>query len=178
MTSSSKPNETTFRGVRWRREEDGSVSFFETGSRRWIRWAPGIDSPPLPPRWNLLGVPTRVERPGWRSRWRVIPLVLVLAAVVVAVLQAVLPSGNAVKKEAAASAALLGKCLAQNGSEGGHPKYSTKAVSCTSTKASVRVVKVIPSTPGSPPCPNGTVGVEIPYPGVRYPHIECVSRLR
>ena len=179
MTSSksSQPNETTYRGVRWRREEDGGVSFFESATRRWIRWAPGVDAPPLPPRWTLLGVPTRVERPGWRSRWRLIPIVLVLAAVVIAVLQAVLPSGGAVKKEAAASAALLGKCLTQNGTEGGHAKYSTKAVSCTSPKAAVKVVKVIPSTPGSPPCPTGTIGVEIPYPGVQYPHIECVKPL-
>ncbi len=178
MTGAKDGSETTFRGVKWRREEDGGVSFYDARGRRWIRWAPGVDAPPLPPRWNLLGVPTRVERPGWRSRWRIIPIVLVLAAVVIAVLQATLPSSNAVKNEAKASAALLGKCLSQSGTAEGHPKYSTKTVPCTSTAAKVRVVKVIPSTPGSPLCPAGTIGVEIPYPGVQYPHVECVVPVR
>ncbi len=178
MTASSSSNETTYRGVRWRREEDGGVSFYDGDSRRWVRWAPGVDAPPLPPRWNVLGVPTRVERPGWRSRWRIIPLVLVAAAVLIAVAQALIPPANSVKKEAAASAALLGKCLAQNGTAEGHPKYSTKTVSCSSPKASVRVVKVLPTNPGSPSCPAGTTPVEIPYPGVRYPHVECVAPLR
>ncbi len=178
MTSPKERQETTYRGIRWRREDDGGVSFYDARGRRWVRWAPGVDAPPLPPKWNLLGVPTRVERPGWRSRWRIIPIVLVLAAVVVAVLQSTLPSGNAVKKEAAASAALLGRCLPQSGTAEGHPKYSTKTVACTSPKAKVRVVEVLPSTPGSPLCPAGTTGVEIPYQGVQYPHVECVVPVR
>ena len=178
MSGSNGPEETTYRGVRWRREQDGGISFLDPKGRRWVRWGPGVDAPPLPPRWSLLGVPTRVERPGWRSRWRIIPVALVVVAVIVAVVQATLPSGNNVKKEAAASAALLGRCLPQSGTADGHPKYSTKTVPCDSRSARVRVVQVVPSNPGSPLCPTGTTGVEIPYPGVQYPHIECVVAVR
>lgn len=178
MTAPGGHEETTYRGVRWRRDDDGGISFHDPKGGRWVRWARGVDAPPLPPRWSLLGVPTRVERPAWRSRWRLVPLVLVLSAVVIAVLQATLPSGNSVKEEAAASAALLGKCLPQSGTADGHPKYSTKAVACDSPSARVRVIKIVPSSPGSPLCPSGTTGVEIPYPGVRYPHIECVVPAR
>ncbi|HET9076490.1 MAG TPA: hypothetical protein VFN68_06135 [Acidimicrobiales bacterium] len=178
MSTGSGSKETTHRGVRWRREDDGGVSFLDPRSRRWVRWAPGVDSPPLPPRWNLLGVPTRVERPAWRSRWRIIPIVLVLAAVAIAVLQTSFPPSNAVKNEARASAALLGRCLPQTGTAEGHPKYSTKTVPCDSPQAKVKVVRVVPSTPGSPLCPAGTTPLEIPYPGVSHPHVECVQPLR
>ena len=168
---SDSDQRTTHLGVHWYRDEAGNVSFYDRDGEQWVRWAPGKDAPPLPPRWQLLGVPTRVTRPGWRSRWRLIPIVLIVAAVVVAVLQAVLPSGNNTSKEAKASAALLGKCLAKNSNGGfsGHP------VDCSSPQAAVEVVRVIPSRPGSPPCPDGTTGVELAYPGVRYLHVECVE---
>lgn len=170
--------ETTYRGVRWRREADSSVSFYDAGGSRWVRWVPGVDAPPLPPHWSLLGVPTRVERPGWRSKWRLIPLVLIVAAVLIAVFQSTLfPPNDAVKHEASASAALLGKCLTQTGTAEGHPKYSTKPVPCDSPKAKVKVVEVLATTPGSPTCPPGTTGMEIPYQGVRYLHVECISPL-
>jgi hypothetical protein len=129
-----------------------------------------VDAPPLPAKWHLFGVPTRVTRPGWRSPWRLIPAALILAAVVVAVLQTLLPSSDNTAKEAKASAALLGQCLAKHGGHG----FSAKPVACDSTGAAVKVVKVIPSTPGSPLCPAGTSAVELAYLGVRYPHIECV----
>jgi hypothetical protein len=157
------------RGVHWWRDSQGRVSFYDADGGRWVRWVEGGDAPPLPPRWSLLGVPTRVTRPGWRSPWRLVPLALVVAAVVIAVLQAVLPSPSNTAKEAAAAEALAGKCLPRRGSGfSGHP------VPCTSPSAAVRVVSVLPSTPGSPLCPAGTRGVELAYPGVRYPHIECV----
>jgi hypothetical protein len=103
---------------------------------------------------------------------------LVAIVVVIAVVQALRPAGNQVKKEAAAAAALAQKCLAQHGTEGGHPKYSSKPVSCSSPTAAVEVVQVIPTTPGSPPCPAGTAGVLLPYAGVQYPHILCVRPIR
>ena len=163
-------NQTTHKGVRWQRDDAGNVSFYDQSSGQWVRWAPGVDAPPLPPKWQLLGVPTRVERPGWQSPWRLIPAALIAVAVVVAIFQTLLPSSNNTAKEAKASAALLGKCLAKEGSHG----FSAKPVPCDSPKAAVKVVQVIPSTPGSPLCPAGTTGVELGYPGVRYLHIECV----
>ena len=168
MSDSSR---TTHKGVHWHRDEQGNVSFYDASSAKWVRWRAGGDAPPLPPRWQILGVPTRVARPGWRSPWRIVPAVLIIAAVVIAVLQSVLPSSNNTAKEATASAALLGKCLAKAGSHG----FSADPVPCSSPKASVKVVKVVASNPGSPLCPTGTTGVELPYPGVRYLHIECVA---
>jgi hypothetical protein len=168
---SQEGERTTHRGVHWYRDEKGNVSFYDESGSEWVRWARGKDAPPLPPKWQMLGVPTKVTRPGWRSRWRIVPLVIVVGAVTVAIIQAVSPSGNNAAKEAQASAALLGKCLAKN-SKGG---FSGQPVDCASPHAAVRVVRVIPSTPGSPLCPPGTTAVELAYPGVRYPHIECVE---
>ena len=104
-----------------------------------------------------------------------VPVVITVFVVVIAVVQVIRPSGNQVQKEAKASAALLGKCLAQSGTASGHPKYSSKPVPCGSQRAAVKVIKVQPSSPGSPFCPPGTTGVELPYSGVRYLHIECVQ---
>lgn len=103
---------------------------------------------------------------------------LVVAAVVVAVVQVLRPSGDPVAKEAKAAEAMLGKCLDQHGTVDAHPKYSSSPVPCDSADAAVRVVKVIPSTPGSPLCPPGTIGVELLFNGVQYPHIECVEAVR
>jgi hypothetical protein len=164
---------TTHKGVHWYRDGAGNVSFYDQSGGEWVRWAPGKDAPPLPPRWQLLGVPTRVTRPGWRSPWRLLPAALVVAAVIYAVLQAVLPSPGNAAKEARAAQALLGKCLAGNG----HGGLSASPVPCNSATATVRVVAVVPSTPGSPPCPAGTTPTYLPYPGVRYLHIECAAKL-
>ena len=82
------------------------------------------------------------------------------------------------QREAKASAALLGKCLAQAGTSAGHPTYSASPVACTSPKAAVKVVLVLTSTPGSPLCPTGTQHMELAYAGVKHPHIECVQPIR
>jgi hypothetical protein len=166
--------ETTYRGIRWRHDADGGISFFDPDGGRWIQWHPGADAPPRPPGWTS----ERVARPRRWSRWRVIPLLLVVAAVVLAVVQVLRPSGDQVAKEAKAAEAMLGKCLAQHGTNDGHPKYSSAPVPCDSADAAVRVVKVIPSTPGSPLCPAGTSAVELIFNGVQYPHIECVKAVR
>jgi hypothetical protein len=170
VTAPSKTEETTYRGIRWRRQPGEGVAFYDPDGNRWVDWGPGVDAPPRPPGWG-----DRRARPGYLSHWRLIPLVITIAVVIIAVLQVVGPSSNNVKKEASASAAMLGKCLSQDGTALGHPKYSSIAVSCTSPKASVKVVKVVPSTPGSPLCPAGTTGVELPYAGVQYPHVECLG---
>lgn len=168
---------TTFRGVQWRRDAGGEVSFFDQSSSRWVRWGPGVDAPPLPPRWGLLGVATRVSRPGWRSLWRLIPVVLVLAAVGAAVAQVLVPSASQSAQEAKAAQALLGRCLPRSGTVGGHPSYSAHAVACGSPAAAARVVQVLPTTPGSRRCPRGAVGMVLPFQGVAHPHVLCVQPL-
>jgi hypothetical protein len=172
--------ETTHRGVTWQRDERGRLRFYDADGQRWVSWRPGVDAPPLPPGW---GGPARgpvggVRRPPWRSRWRLIPLALTVLVIAVALAQVLEPSGKQVGKEAAATAALLGKCLAQHGTAEGHPKYSATPVPCRSPTAAVRVTKVVPSTPGSPLCGGGTIGVELPFAGVAHPHILCIQTVQ
>jgi hypothetical protein len=176
----TEPTETTVhRGIRWRRDEGGKVSFYDADGKRWVAWSAKGDNPPLPPGWSMLGVPTRVTRPGWRSRWRLVPIVLIVVAMVIAIIQSTHPSGNPVAKEAAAAQALLGKCLTQKGTANGQPVYSSTAVACDAHDAAVRVVQVLSTGPqASPSCPGGTVGFSLAYTGVRYPHILCTQSVR
>jgi hypothetical protein len=106
-----------------------------------------------------------------------IPVVVLVVALVIAAVQGLRPSASQAHKEAKATAALLHKCLPQTGIAGGRPQYSATPVSCDSTAAAVRVVSVIPSNSGHAICPANTVGVELPYPGVRYPHILCIEKI-
>jgi hypothetical protein len=177
MTGRGADRQATHRGVRWRRDDDGAVSFYDDSSRRWVKWARGVDAPPLPPRWQLLGVPTKVARPGWRSPWRVVPAMLVLVAVVIAIFQSVLPSESETTKQSKAAAALVGRCLARDGTFEGHPKYRASPVACTSGRAAAKVVTVVASTPGSALCPSGTTGMELAYSGVADPKIDCLQPL-
>ena len=169
--------ETTHRGIRWQRDEDGRLRFYDADGQRWVIWAPGVDAPPVPPGWARRRGLTSLPRPGWRSPWRLVPLALIVVVLIIAVVQALRPAGNSVPKEAAAAAALLHKCLPQHGTAGGHPKYSSKPVPCTSPAAAVQVVLVIPTTPGSQLCPADTTGVVLPNSGVQYPHILCVRQV-
>lgn len=177
--SAASVEETTHRGVRWQRHRNGRMRFYDTDGSRWVTWAPGVDAPPRPQGWeDGGGVSGIASRPGWRSRWRLVPVLLTVVVVIIAFVQVLRPSGNQVHKEAAATAALLGTCLAQHGTAEGHPKYAAKPVACTASTASVRVVKVIPSTPGSPLCPAATTPMELPFGGVRYLHILCIQPVR
>ena len=173
MTGVGDGVETTYRGIRWRRDADRGISFFDPDGD------PGSSGArePTPHRDRPAGPPSGSPAPGG-GRWRLIPLLLIVAAVVIAVVQVLRPSGDQVAKEAKAAQAMLGKCLAQHGTIDGHPKYSSSPVPCDSADAAVRVVKVIPSTPGSSLCPSGTTAVELLYNGVQYPHIECVETVR
>ena len=162
--------EITHRGVPWYRDDQGNVSFYNADDGEWVRWAAGRDAPPLPPRWQMLGVPTRVTRPGWRSPWRIIPVVLVVGAVLVALFQVTSPSSGNSGAETRAAEALLGKCLAKSGNH-----FSSNPVPCTSAQAAVRVMSVEASTGSIVTCPAGTTGVELAYPGVTHLHIECVA---
>jgi hypothetical protein len=159
--------ETTHRGVEWRREADGSLHFHDSDRGLWVKWAPGADAPPLPPDW----APKRVARAGWRTKWRLIPVVITVAAVTIAVVQVLKPAGNQSAKETSTAEAMLGKCLHQ------HSGFLSP-VACTSPEATFKVVQVVPTTPGSPQCPRGTTPVQLAvYAGVRYPHKECMQPL-
>ena len=163
------------RGVHWNRDLNGVISFYNTDSKDWVRWERGSDAPPLPPGWSSAGGSGRVARPKWTSPWRIIPMIGAVIVVIVAVWQVTRPSGSQTSKEASATASLLGKCMAQHGSLDGHPRYSTKPVPCDSPDAAVMVVQVLPTTPGSPLCPAGTTGFELPYAGVSHPHVLCLK---
>jgi hypothetical protein len=167
----------TYRGVRWR-QEHGAVGWYNEGKAQWVRWHPGGDSPPVPPRWEAEGLPEpppRVKRAGWRSPYRLVPIVLVVGIVIIGVVQALKPTSDPVAAERVASAKLVGKCLARKGTVKGHPAYGPSPVSCELPVASVKVAKVLPGTPGAPRCPRDTTAVQLVYPGVRYPHVECVT---
>lgn len=167
----SGAEETVHRGIKWQRSPEGSIRFYDPDGERWVDWAPGVDAPPRPPGW----VSSRPARPGWRTPWRLVPLAVTVLVVIIALVQVLRPSSTAVKKEAAASAAMLGKCLSRNGTENGHPRYSPTPVPCSSPASAVKVVQVVPSKPGSPLCPAGTTGYEQLYPGVQYPHVLCLQ---
>ncbi len=176
LTETDPDNNVVFRGVHWHRGQ-GDVMFFDRDAEEWVRWAPGVDAPPLPPRWQMLGVPTKVSRPAWRSPWRLIPTLLVVAAVLYAVYQGVTPSANQSASQAKQAQALVGKCLVANGTFDGHPRYSATPVSCSSAKATAKVVSAIPSYPPGQLCPAGTVGVEIADLNAVHPYVECIRDL-
>jgi hypothetical protein len=95
----------------------------------------------------------------------------VVVAVVIAVVQVLHPAGNQTAKEKSAALAMMGKCLSRHG------EYLS-IVSCTSPNAAFKVVKVVSTAPGSPPCPSGTTAVLLAvYSGVKYPHHECIQPL-
>lgn len=167
----------TYRGVRWRWERDGTVAWYNEGLGRWVRWRPGGDAPPVPPRWADEGLPPpppRLARAKWRSPYRIVPVVLAVAVVGIGAYQALRSSGSAARNEAKATEALLGHCLARTGGTDARPTYGTTAVPCTSKDAAVRVVAVLPGAATPPRCPAGSTPLARPYPGVRYPHVECV----
>jgi hypothetical protein len=149
---------------------------------RWVLWKAGQDAPPRPPEWvtdagEPLGSPLRDKRAraGWASPYRLVPIGLVVLVLVVGVIQATRDKPpSAVSLEKASTAKLLGRCLVADGSADGQARYEATSVPCTSPRASVKVVKVLPGSPGSPACPAGTTTVRIAYPGVTFPHRECV----
>ncbi|MCU4184419.1 hypothetical protein K6U06_08600 [Acidiferrimicrobium sp. IK] len=169
-------NDVVHRGVRWQRASSGALRWWHAEEGRWVRYTRGADAPPRPPGWERSrpAPSVRLERPPWRSPYRIIPLVLLALVIVIGVVQALRGSGGQAAAETKAAHALIGKCLVQDGTVGGEPRYSAKAVSCSAVGALVKVVKVLPGTPGSPACPLGTTSVQLAYNGVRYPHQLCV----
>ena len=176
--SAARPSadDVVHRGIRWQRAASGAMRWWDDAGERWVRFRPGADAPPRPPGWDRSrrSAGLSLERPPWRSPYRIIPLVLVALVIIIGVVQAVRGSGGQAAAEAKAAKALVGKCLVQDGSVGEEPRYGAKGVSCSAVGALVKVVKVLPGTPGAPACPQGTTSVQLAYTGVRYPHQLCV----
>jgi hypothetical protein len=170
----------TYRGVRWQRNPDAAVGWYKEDLEKWVRWRPKAGHPPPPPRWVAEGIPAPAvsSRPRWRSPYRIVPIVLVIAVCVIGVLQATKSTTNPVASEKAAAEKLVGKCLAEKGTDQGHPAYSPSPVPCELPVADVKVKEVLPGMPGSPRCPAGTTAVQLSYRGVRYPHVECVEPVK
>ncbi|HET9692052.1 MAG TPA: hypothetical protein VFP61_12950 [Acidimicrobiales bacterium] len=168
--------ETTHRGIRWQRS-GSAVRWLDEAAGVWVRYRPGRDAPPRPPGWEprrgLLPGGVTIDRPGWRTPYRIVPLVVLVAILVVGAAQALSGSGGQAAAEASASRALVGKCLTEAGFAGGRPVYAPKGVACSAPGAVVKVTSVQPGTPGAPTCPSGTLAVVLAYPGVRYPHQLC-----
>jgi len=173
----------THRGVRWERNTYGRLRWHDDDADRWVLWKSGQDAPPRPPNWvsedgEALGTPLRDKRAraGWRSPYRLVPIGLVVLVLIIGVVQATRDKApSAASLEKTSTAKLLGKCLVADGTADGQPRYDAGSVACTSAQASVKVIKVLPGTPGSPACPTDTTTVRIAYPGVTFPHRECVQ---
>jgi hypothetical protein len=175
--STPRVEEVEHRGVRWQRAPNGAVRWRDTEEGEWVRYRRGDDAPPRPPGWEprkgLLPAGVTVDRPSWRTPYRIVPVVLIVAVLVVGAVQALSGSGGQAKAETKAADALVGKCLVSSGFSDGRPTYSAHAVACGSVGALVKVTEVLPGTPGSPSCPQGTTPVVLAFPGVRYPHQLC-----
>jgi hypothetical protein len=172
---------TVYRGIRWQRNPAGRLRWHDDDRDRWVLWKPGQDAPPRPPAWvssepEPLGTPLRDRRAraGWRSPFRLVPIVLVVLVVIFGVVQATRDKSSSVATlEKAAAEKLVGQCLVADGTADGRPRYDAGSVACTSPRASVKVIEVVSGT-GPSTCPKGTTTVQIAYPGVAHPHRECV----
>lgn len=176
----SKAESVTYRGIQWQLTATGLLQWWNADAEAWVRHRPGADAPPRPPAWETAhaggGGPAtnKAARASWRSPYRLVPLGLFVVIIVFGAIQATSGSGGLASDEAKASSHLVGRCLRQNGTAGGHPRYSAKGLPCATPGVSVKVVRVLPGTPNSPACRAGETGLALPYPGVPYPHVECV----
>lgn len=176
---SSETELTIHRGIRWRRDPDGTIGWYNDGAGGWLRWRPGADAPPPPPGWEkAVGAPPpRLRRASWRSPYRLVPVALAVAVVVAGVLQAAGGGGASVRSARAKAEASLGRCLLRNaGSHGPSPSYSATPVGCSTPGAALRVVRVIPAGPHTPSCAAGQVTVALSYGGIT-PALECAVAL-
>lgn len=168
-------DDVVHRGVRWQRSSTGALRWWDADSGTSVRHRRGADAPPRPPGWErgrLLPAAT-LERPPWRSPYRIVPLVLLVLVIGIGAAQALSGSGGQAGAEARAARALVGRCLTQAGFAAGHPTYSPRGVACSTPGAVVRVTEVLPGTPGAPACPPSTTAVVLAFPGVAHPHQLC-----
>lgn len=175
---------TSHRGIDWRKDPDGTIGWYNEDAGGWMRWRPGTDAPPLPPRWEAdaarIPVPPRVRRPPWRSPYRLVPVLLVAAAVAYGAWQAGQQGGpGATRIARREAAALVGHCLARSTSPGASVVYGTSPVRCSSAAAAVRVVSVhqVSASSPRPQCGSGQLTLQLAYAGTRTPDIECALRV-
>jgi hypothetical protein len=171
---------TTYRGVRWRRDPDGTIGWYNVGAGGWVRWRPGADAPPLPPAWEAdaasIPLPPRVSRASWRSPYRLVPIGLVVAAVALGTWQAIGTGQSAAVTARKEAAKLLGECFPLAGAQPGH--YATTPVACDGPDAAVRVVRVLEPGRTGQRCAPGSTPVRLSYLGAPTLDVECVQAVR
>ncbi|MDA8060883.1 MAG: hypothetical protein M0T80_00385 [Actinomycetota bacterium] len=182
-----EPELTSYRGVEWRKDPDGTIGWYNDEAGGWLRWRPGADAPPLPPRFEpdaaAIPLPPRLKRASWRSPYRLVPVVLVAAAVALGVWQAGREGGVGATALARREArALVGHCLPHASSPSGAQvadAFSTSPVGCSSRVAEVRVVSVHQVTVSRPRprCGPGQMTLQLAYVGTRTPDVECAVAL-
>ena len=111
------------------------------------------------------------------SPYRLVPLLVAVFVVVIALWQAARPPAPATQADIAAAQALKGQCLHRQGGARSAPVYSPTPVSCSSPRASVKVVAVlVPGRPGS--CPLSSAVVQVLQAGVAGEPSECILPIR
>lgn len=119
-----------------------------------------------------------IRRAPWKSPYRLVPIAIALAVVGIGVAQALgTHAPSPFKREATQARQLVGKCLgkASGATDASARGLSPKPVSCTSSRAAVKVLSSHPYNSGT--CPAGTQTVSFTFAGVRHPHLECVREL-
>jgi hypothetical protein len=179
-TPAAERETASHRGVRWRKDPDGTIGWYNEEAGGWLRWRPGADAPPVPPQWEAdaarIPAPPRVRRAPWRSPYRLVPVVLILAAVAVGAWQAGRQSGVAATRLARQEArALVGHCLARTSQPGQPVAYGTRSVPCGGSSAALRVVAVhlVSSSSPGPVCRPGQTVLQLSYAGTHTADVEC-----
>jgi hypothetical protein len=108
-----------------------------------------------------------------------VPLALAVAIVIFGIVQAT-SSTTSSSGDAAAQAAqkLLGQCLATAGTSNGQPIYEAGPVACGSSKAAVKVERVLVGPTAAAHCPTADRSVRLADPGAASPPVLCVRSVR
>jgi hypothetical protein len=170
----------THRGIRWQRDSQGRIRWWNEDRDGWVRWRPGDDAPPRPPGWEQREAPAGpppLTRPAWRSPYRLVPLALAVLILVAGLVQALRSggSGGSSSSEAAKAQAYEGRCLPKTGS-GPSAGYSPTTVACSAANAAGKVVAVVTWAQGHTACPARTTAA-ILTSGPSHPHFECIRAL-
>ena len=136
--------------------------------------APGQRATERPGLLRYLPNDAMARRPGMRSPYRIVPLVVVALIIGVAVYQATRPPNKATRQDIAAAMALKGVCLEKSGGTAQYPDYSPIPVSCSSAKAVVKVVEVVVPGPHAA-CPIESLAMRVLDPAAAGEPVECLQ---
>jgi hypothetical protein len=202
-SSKGRSEETRYRGVRWRRSASGTLTWYNDGNRRWVRWYEGADAPPVPVQWATAGpaqadaaagpatapIPTPrtrvgarpaesgpVPRPSLRSPYRLVPIAIAVFAVAIGAWEGFHPR-HATTSDVSKARALIGQCLARDGGSATAPRFHDAPISCASAGAAVKVVGVIVPGQSGSSCPSGSEVLALVDPGVSGAPLECVVKV-